>query len=1041
MTITELSIKRPILVIVLFTALAILGVFSYMQLKYEVFPDIDIPIVTITTQYPGASASVVEAAVTKKIEDAVSAIDRIDYVASTSMENVSIVTINFLSGTNIDLSLQDVQRKVNQILADLPDDVKPPAVAKISLEEMAFMFVGVTGNLPPAQLYQTLKDQIQPQLTKVPGIGQISLLGGQEREIRVNIDPQKARSYGLSNLQILQALQNSNVEYPTGKFKDVDNQYVVRLAGKFTSIEQIKLLPIGRSEDGGDILLTDVAEVYDGIVDPTMYARVNGKDVVGMAVQKQTDANAVEVAKGVRKAMQRLEEQYKDINLKFQVAVDNTKYTMESAKAVKEDLLIAILLVAAVMLIFLHSIRNAVIVMLAIPTSLVTTFIGMKIFDLSLNNITLLSLSLVIGILVDDAIVVLENIYRHLEMGKDKRVAALEGRNEIGFTALSITMVDIVVFGPLALAGGTIGGILRSFAMVIVVSTLMSLFVSFTVTPLLASRFSKLEKLTRGTLMGAFGLWFEGAFKRFTAGYIRILRWGLEHPIKVLLLAGLMLVAALSLVPGGFIGMEFMPQSDQGTISVNLEMPQGTKLEETDQIVQRAERIITRLPGVEMVFAATGISDKQQEDSRKAVLYVSMVEKKDRVRSTAQTAEDIKVQLAKIPGLVYHVGLAGVGGSSSATAVQFVVTGTSWNDVVESAERIKQIVAKIPGTNDVRTSAEVGQPELKVNLNRQKMSALGLNIASVGQTLQVALTGNDDSKYRDVDGTEYPIRVMIDQFDRTRTDDVGNLTVMNNAGQLIELRQFAEITQTLGATSLERRDRNYAITVSSQAIGRTSGDIGADVMKALAHEKFPRGVNYAPTGTLKNQADSFAQLLLALIAGVIFMYLIMVALYNSFIYPFPVLFAIPMAFIGALLALALSRNSLAIFSIMGLIMQMGLVSKNAILLVDFTNKAREDGRSVKEALVEAGRERIRPILMTTSTMILGMLPLALSSGVGSEMKNGLGWVLIGGLTCSMIMTLVVVPVVYMETEKVRQLIIRLFGKVFKKKQPAMAEGK
>lgn len=1027
MTITELAIKRPILIIVLFTALGLLGLVGYSQLKYESFPKIDIPVVTIQTIYPGASANEIESSITKKIEDAVSGVDKVDYIVSTSAEGLSQVTIAFLQSANTDISLQDTQRKVNQILADLPSGAKTPSLSKVSLDDMPILIVGITSNLPDTQLFQYVKNTVSSRISKQPGVGQVKIVGGLEREIRVNIDTQKLKAYGLSSLQVLQAIQISNLEFPTGSVKDQDKQFVVRMAGKFSSVDEIRQLIIARSANGGDIRLSDVAEVQDGEKDQVVIGHINGKNTLALMIQKQSDANAVDVSKRVKNELQKLEAENRQNGFKTTIAMDNTTFTLAAANAVKEDLAIAILLVAGVMLVFLHSIRNAIIVMVAIPTSLVCAFIGMWMFGYSLNVITLLALSLVIGILVDDAIVVLENIHRHLEMGKDKRIAALEGRNEIGFTALSITMVDIVIYVPLALVNGIIGGMLREFSVVIVTTTLMSLFVSFTVTPLLASRFAKLESLTAGTMMGKFGHWFEAKFQNLANHYVSLLDWSLNHSGRILLFALLLFVGALSLVPLGFIGGEFIPTADQDQIQIALEFAPGTKLEDTDFKSQEIGNKISKIPEVDTVFVGSGISETQRAETNKAIIYLKLVPKTERNQSTDDIRLMLKRQLGMLPGVTAHVTLPSIVSMLGVSApVQFSISGPNWDMVAQTAERVKTVAAGIPGAYDVRLSSELGQPEMKLQINRAKMANLGLSMAAVGSTLQVGLAGNTDSKYKDpVDGDEYDINVMLDKFDRTKTADLGGLTVTNQQGQLVELNQIADIIQSTGPTQLERRDRNYAINLYAEASGRTSGDIGNDISKTIAKEKLPAGVTVAPIGTLKTQAESFISLGFALLIGIIFVYLIMAALYNSFVYPLTVLFAIPLALVGALLALALTRNSLNIMTILGLIMLVGLVCKNAILLVDFANRAREEGASMNEALKEAGRERIRPILMTTLTMILGMLPIATATSAGGEFKNGMGWALIGGLTSSMLMTLVVVPVVYTKVEHLREFFASL----------------
>jgi HAE1 family hydrophobic/amphiphilic exporter-1 len=1031
MSITEIAIKRPILVIVLFATLAILGLFGYSQLKYELFPNIDIPSVSISTQYPGASANVVESSVTKIIENAISGVDGIDNITSTSQQGSSRVRIEFTPGINIDFALQDVQRKVNQVLSRLPEEATSPAVTRFSFDDIPIMTVGLTSNMPDTKFYQMVNDLIAPKVATVTGVGQVTIQGGRRRQIQVNLDVQKLQAYGLSPAQVLSVIKKTNLEYPTGLIKDSDKQYIVRLAGRFRSIDEIRNLIVSHTSDGGNIRIADLGEVVDGKADITSIVRINGRNTIALVIQRQSDANAVETSKNVRAALIKLEQHYKKFNLKTTVASDTSTYIMDSANAVKEDLLLAILLVAGVMLLFLHSIRNSIIVMIAIPTSLVTTFIGMWALKFSLNIITLLALSLVIGILVDDAIVVLENIYRHLEKGKDKKVAALDGRNEIGFTALSITMVDVVVYLPLTMVTGIIGDMIKEFSIVVVISTLMSLFVSFTVTPVLASRFGKLERLTNGTLMGRFGLWFERMYDGLTKDYLKLLRTSLAHPWIVLGVAFGLFFATIFLIPFGFIGQEFMPQADQSQLQVSLDFPAGTKIEQNNAVTQRIENMIGMIPEVQTVASSVGSSGWSSGQSSSSTITVTLTPKDQRSLSTEEVGGIIRRQLGQFTGVKAYLSQPGIFGGGHSSPIQVAINGPSWESVSQAADQVKAMIAQIPGTSDARLSSVASQPEVNIQLNNEKMAALGVDVQTVGDTLQTGLSGNTDSKYKDTDGTEYDIQVMLDKFDRTRTADVGNLTVTNRYGQLVALNQFADITRTLGPTRLERRDRSYSITVSANANGRTSGDIGIDLQKALDEARLPYGVTTMFTGDLERQADAFSGLGIALLAAIIFVYLIMAALYNSFVYPFAVLFSIPMAVIGALLALGLANQSLAVFSILGIIMQVGLVSKNAILLVDFANRAREDGKSIHEALIEAGQERLRPILMTTLTMILGMLPLALANSAGAEFKNGLGFALIGGLTCSMVMTLVVVPVVYTKIAQIQQFILRIGSRVFK----------
>jgi hydrophobic/amphiphilic exporter-1 (mainly G- bacteria), HAE1 family len=1037
MTITELSIKRPSLIVVIFAALGVLGLYSFSQLNYELLPKITPPVITIATVYPGASPSEVETSVTKPVEDAISTLDEIDNVNSTSSEGISFVVIQFQQSADIDVALQNAQRKVNEILSTLPADAKTPTLSKFALDEIPVIRMGVTSSLASTEFYQFIKDRIQPRLAKIPGVGQITLVGGDEREIKVNLNADKIESYGLSILQVTQMIKASNLDYPTGKIEDSKEQYVVRIAGKFSSIDALRNLVIAKSRQGGDIKLSDIAEIVDGQKDYTTINRINGVTSVGILVQKQTDANAVDVARLVRKEIKKMEDDYTAQNVKFNIAQDGSQFTIDAANGVKLDLALAVILVAIVMLLFLHSYRNSFIVMLAIPASLISTFIVIYAFGFTLNLMTLLGLSLVVGILVDDSIVVLENIHHHLEKGEDKVSAAIKGRNEIGFAALAITMVDVVVFVPLALTDGLVGNIIRQFAVVVVISTLLSLFVSFTVTPLLASRISKLESLSRNSLIGRFGIWFESFFKKVTQNYMSILHWGLNKRWAVITISIVLFIASFMLIPAGFIGSEFVTQSDRGEFAVILEMPSGSSVDNTNLVTQKVERYIENISDVKNVFTTVGASSEGligQTSNNTSELDVALIPKDNRNMSTDEVGELIKKFAWQIPGVKVRVNPIGIFGTANQTPIQVIVNGPNRDDVKKGADIVAQVLKKIPGTADVRLSSEDGKPETRVEIDREKLANFGLSIADVGAALRIALTGDNDSKFRD-GNDDYDLRISLDKFDRSKISDIGSLTFIDKKGVPVELKQFADIYQTTGPTKLQRRNRINAVTIYSQVVGRPSGSIGQDLKNALSKNILPTGVDIAYDGDLKNQADSFGSLGLAMLAAIIFVYMVMVALYDSYLDPFIVLFSIPVAIVGALLALALTMKSLSIFSILGIIMLIGLVGKNAILLVDRANQVRrENGYSPYDAIIEAGQSRLRPILMTTTAMVIGMLPLALATDSGSEWKSGLAWAIIGGLISSMFLTLVLVPVVYIKAETWKESVPAFFKRLFGKKE-------
>lgn len=1022
MNIAELAIKRPSLIVVIFTVLTFLGVVSYFSLNYELLPKYTEPVLVVVTSYPGASPGEVENSVTKKVEDAISSIENIDNIQSTSAEGYSVVVIIFNNSADMDRSLEAATRKVNNIRYLFPKDVLPPIINNFSFDDVPIMRIGITSTVPSTETYDLVKNKIKPMISTINGISQVDLVGGEEREIRINVDNEKLKARKLSILQVTQAIRAANMEFPTGKIKDMSQQVIIRLSGKFTSMEDLKNLVLYTDPNGSRVLLSDVAEIQDAKKEITSVSRIDGQNSVGLLIYKQRDGNEVEVSKKVRASIVQMEEMYKNQGLKFTIANNTSDFTLTSTNAVMKDLLIAICLVALVMLVFLHSLRNSFIVLVAIPASLISVFTAMYVFDFSLNLISLVAMSLVIGILVDDSIVVLENIYRHMQMGKDRRKAALDGRKEINYTAVSITMVDVVVFLPIALINSMISELLRQFALVVVFSTLLSLFVSFTITPLLASRIAKQERFRKGSIIGRIIAGFEKGLESFTNGYSHIIAWSLKHKFLVFIGATVLFLGSLSLVAGGFIGTEFLSMGDRGEIIIQMELPKNATVEQSNQIALSAEKYLLSRPEVTSVFTSVGATTSFFEagsSAYKSEMHVKMVKKEDRELTSEQFALAMKKDLMnRLPGVKVRSSIVSLVGTSDMDPIQVVLAGPNMDTLTVWSEKIMAEIKKVPGTYEVKLSVESGNPEVDIRLEKEKMAELGLSTADVGMTLQNAFSGNTDAKYREGDN-EYNINIVLDQFDRNSVSDITGLPFINNRGQEIQLKQFATVRPSSGTTILQRYNRIPSITINSQVIGRPVGTVGEDVMKKVAQLDIPKEITIIPEGDMKYQTEAFGSLGIAFLASILFVYLIMVALYDSYIHPLVVLFSIPLAVIGALLALGLTMQTLNIFSILGMIMLVGLVGKNAILLVDFTNQMKADGHNTTDALILAGKVRMRPILMTTFSMIFGMLPIALATGAGSEWKNGMAWALIGGLISSLFLTLIVVPVVYQLFDKIK----------------------
>jgi HAE1 family hydrophobic/amphiphilic exporter-1 len=1020
MSITAIAIKKPLLLLVIFIVLILFGIQSYLSLNYNLLPKIEVPTVSVSTIYPGASAAEVQTTVTKKMEDAFSSVEGLDKINSTSQESVSIITLSFKSGTDIDKAERDVQRKADQALNVLPEDAKRPQVNKVNLEETPVVKAGLTANMAPRNLYDLVDKQLKPILQNVAGVGQVYIIGGDEREIHININQDQLLSYNLSISQVTEAVNKANISFPAGSIETQNQQVSIRYDANVKSLDQLRDLVVMQHNGQGAIYLKDIAEVEDATAKTTAINHINGIPSIGVQIIKQSDANAVDVSKQVKKVFQKIESQYKNQNLKFNVSSDQSVYTLNAADSVMFDLMLAIIIVGFVMLAFLHSFRSSMFVLVALPASIIPTFIAMYLLGFSLNLMTLMALSLVVGILVDDSIVVLENIYRHMEMGSDKRKAALEGRNEIGFTALSITLVDVVVFLPLALAGGMIGSILREFSLVVVISTLMSLFVSFTVTPLLVSRFGKLEHLKADTLWGKLSLKFENRIDVIKEIYGELLQKVLHKKRWLLLGTILLIIGSIALVPMGFIGAAFIPKADQSDLILNVELKPTASIYKTNMLVQQVEKILLEQSEVVKVFSSIGFVNGSvsgtSSNANLAELSLSLVDKKKRSMTAEEYGTFIQQKLSRtITGAKFTISSTSITGNVSSAPIQIAVKGVDIKQVRRVAEAYKKVVKEVSGTQFVKLSVKDKKPEVDIKLNREKMSLLGLNASTVGAALQNSFSGSDKTQFKQ-EGNEYNIIVSLDQFNRSDIKNVGNLAFVNSDGQTILLSQFAEVIETLGETTLQRIDRLGSITVQANVAGRPTGTVSDEIKAKTKFINIPDGVSVEYLGDSKNQGDAFGSLGLALITAILLVYLIMVALYENAVYPFVVLFSIPVALVGAFLALALTMETLNIFTIIGMIMLLGLVSKNAILIVDFTNNLKAEGYGVKEALVEAGKERLRPILMTTLAMILGMLPIAMASGAASEIKNGMAWVIIGGLTSSMILTLFVVPSMYLIIE-------------------------
>ncbi len=1030
MNITEIAIKRPSLIIVLFSVFTLLGIIGYKNLSYELLPDFNQPVVVIKTMYPGAEPQEVETSVSRKIEDALSNLEGVDYLETKSMPNASVIIANLKYGTNVDKAMQDAQRYIDNIKKDLPADIQSPVMSKVSPNDLPIISISATSKLSETEFYQKMKDDFLPQIQQLKGVAEITLLGGEEREIQVKVNQDKLVYYKISLSQVVEAINRSGLDLPAGKVQTQKENNSVRITGKFTTIEDIMNVQVAMPMPNSPVYVKDIANVIDGVKEIASVSRYNGVNGIGLMLKKQGDANAVDVSKLVQEKLKVIEEQNKDAGVKFTIADDSTDKTIAAVNSVVFDLFLAVILVSIVMLLFLRSYRNSLIVLISIPTSLVTAFAVMWLLGYTLNLMTLLAMSLIIGILVDDAIVVLENIQRHLDKGKEKRTAAMDGRMEIGFSALSITLVDVVVFLPILFLQVFVADMLKQFSVVVITSTLTSLLVGFTLTPWLASRIGKEEDLQPTNIMNRFLLWFEHQLNTFIEWYGRQLVWVLSHKLIFTGIVLLLFVMTLGIMKQGIIGKEMMSTGDQGKFRLNLEYDKTITVQQNNIVSQQIENYILQQPEVSTLFSniagpSTGIGSLGVGAANKSEFTIQLKSEKERSMKTEEFMKHLLSQLrTNFSGINFSVAVIGL--LPKGAPIKITLSGGDIDLVMKTSHELKSVIETIPGADNVQLSVVEGNPEYKVIPNKDKMQRLGLSTAYVGMNLRTAFTGNDDASLTE-NGTEYPVRIWLDEFDRKNFEDVRHLTIVNPMNTPIEVSQFATVVQDNSPSLLERLDRQASVTLTAESFGRPSGTLADEVITYLKSKPLPEGVKLSWGADIKTQNESFGALGSVLLISFILIYLIMIALYDSYIYPFVALFGIPVAAIGAFLALNLSLNHLTLFAQLGLIMLMGLVTKNAILIVDFTNQLKAEGKHFKEALIMAGKERLRPILMTTLAMAIGMLPIALGKGTASEWKNGLAWVIIGGLLSSLILTVFLVPLVYYVVDTIKERFAKKKG--------------
>ena len=1010
MFLTILAVRRPLLVLLAAGAVLAFGLLAWTRLGVALFPTINTPVVTIVTAYPGAGPDAVDTLVTQKIEEAINGLNDIDYIDSTSVEGLSNVSITFTEKASSD-SAHQVEQKVNAIRNDLPTDAKAPLVTKVDGNGDPIMELSLGGEQALGALQPLAEDVIKKDLQTISGVGRVELLGGVEREVQIQVDQHKLEARGLSILQVTQALSADNLNVPAGNVTQPDKDWTIRLNTQAQSVRDLQNVLVSAGP-GGPVRVRDVATVVDTFKRTTVLQRTNRQPAIGIVIYKQSSANTVAVAGAVNKALPTLQSKL-PAGVTLGLVYDSAPYITDNVNDVQSELMLAVLLTGLVLLVFLHTFRSTAIVLLAIPTSLISTFGVMLLLGISFNFMSLMGLALTVGILVDDSIVVLENIARHLQLSESPQEAAINGRSEIGMAAIAITLVDVVVYTPIAFMTGFIGALFRDFGLVIATATLFSLLVSFTLTPLLASKWLRPGRgvghsATSRHPLALFSRAWDAGYARVQSLYVHALRASLRVRWLVVAIAVATLIGGILLPATGVLSTEFLPRDDGGRVALSIEMPAGTPLAATSAATAQVEARLNQLPEVDQIFTTVG-----QSGNRFANLVVILKDKKNRERSSEEIANQVRALGQDIPGMTLKAAsVSSLGGNGAGTAVQVRIQGADQKVLASLATQVADVVRGVPGTVDVSDGGVVGQPEIVVSIDRDRAADLGLTAGQVASVLRTGLSGSTVGTYRPEGTKGWDVTVVLNPDDRARVDQIATLPIITTNGATIQLGDVAHVSTVSGPTQVDRHDRQRTFTVSAGVDGRTTGAVSTEIQAGLDKIRVPAGYTVSQGGDTKDQNDAFLQIFQALGLSIVLMYLVMALLFESTLFPFIVMLSLPLALVGAFGLLTLTGNTLNIMSMIGMILLTGLVGKNAILLVDYTNHLRRQGLDRTSALLQAGPTRLRPILMTSMALILAMLPLAARLGDGGEWRAPLATTVIGGLLTSTLLTLLVIPSVY-----------------------------
>ena len=1015
MSLIKFAVNRPVTMIIMVSVLLILGFFTYSKLTVDLLPEMELPVAAIITSYGGAGPEEVESGVTKLLESALTTVSNVDTIQSISTAGQSIIIMMFKWGTDMDAAGIEIKDSIGYVEGFLPSGVEDPMVVKMDPTMMPIMQIGVSGE-DLEQVQEIAEEVIEPRLSRIPEVASVIITGGQDREVKVEVDPVRLENYGLTLSQVAQVLQMENFNMSSGKVTRGDREYYVRNMQEFETVEDIRNVAI-LTPTGASLRLGDIATVTDGYKEMEQYTRVNHKEAVGIHIMKQTDANTVKTSELVRKELAKIQQE-RNLDFEVDVVYDAASYVQRSINSTIRMIFEGALLAVLVLFLFLRNMRSTLIIFTSIPLSIIATFIMMYFYGTTLNLITMGGLALGVGRIVDDSIVVFENIYRHRSLGLSPMEAAITGASEVGGAILAATMTFIAVFLPMVFVEGLASIVFSPMAMTISFAILCSLFVALTIIPLMSSRIltdQSMQRTRTGSgrifnIMQKFGHWIDGLGERYKV----LLQACLNHRRRVIIIVTLLMVASCAAIP--LVGAEFLPTTDSGEISVSIETDKGSSLDDTDEIVRQVEARILDIPEVETVFTSVGSTGTMLMSmgggSNNSTLYVKLCPKNERQRGVEIVAEEIRQKLAGLAGTKVAVSVMDATssfGSSSPVVVR--ISGDDLDVLKELSTEVADIVRSTPGTREVTSSLTDGNPEVQIRIDRDRAAAYGLTPMQVASEIRSAMDGTVATRYK-VEGEEIDVRVSYASGSYNDMDYLTNMTILTAQGAVVKLSQIATFELAQGPVQIIREDQVRKAEVSADLLNRDLNSVMTDIQARVAQMNLPAGYEISYGGENEEMMESFASLAIALLLAILLVYSVMAVQYESFFNPFVIMFSVPTCIIGVVFGLLVTGRAFSITAFIGVIMLVGIAVSNAIVYVDYLKQLRERGMERNAAIVEAGRVRLRPILMTAFTTILAMLPMAIGLGEGAELIAPLATVVIGGLLASTLITLVLVPVVY-----------------------------